>query len=407
MMKVRNITMLGHKDHGKSTLIGSLLMLTNSVSRARVEEAKKYSSKLHKSFEPAFILDSFHEERMGGLTIDVTRAEVSYKDAAFSLIDVPGHEELIKNMISGASYANTALLIVSAKRDEGIRDQTKRHLFIARMLGIDNLVVAVNKMDLVGFDRAEFDQIRKGLSAFISRIGFAGDNVSFVPISAYMGDNIVERSGNTGWYRGKPLIELLYEKAGGAEGKNDGALRIVLQGFLGGRKDIVSGRIVRGHIKVNQKGTCIIPLDINITVRGIIVNGRGVKSAKVGSSVALKLDRSVDADVRGSILCGEAYCPIARSAIRARIFVTRRLSGRLSIRFNGMDIRCRSIKIIDQIDSTTGELIKSKRAAELNAVDAELSLMVKIPAERFDETRELGRFVVYSGKEFAGIGIVM
>jgi small GTP-binding protein len=406
MVEVRSITMLGHKDHGKSTLIGSILMLTNSVTNVRINEAKKYSKKLHRDFEPAFILDSFHEEREGGLTIDITRAEILYNKVAFSLIDVPGHEELIKNMISGASYANTALLLVSAKKDEGIRGQTKRHLFIAKMMGIDYLVVAVNKMDTVEYSKKAFDSIMDELTEFIMKIGFDKRNVSFVPISAYKGDNILKKSRDMPWYRGKPLLEAIYENSGKNASKDDSALRIVLQGVLNGRKNMVAGRIVRGHIKVGEKGTCIIPLDINVTVKSIEAGGRRVRSAHVGDSVALELNRNVNKDPRGAILCGEAYCPIARKSIRARVFVIGKLDGKLSIRFNGIEVGCNSIKINSQIDTTTGETIGSKNIKVLNAVDAEIVLESKIPAESFTETRELGRFTLYSGKEFSGIGII-
>ncbi len=405
-MKVHSITLLGHKDHGKSTLIGNLLMLTNSVTQTRIKEAETYSKKLHKNFEPAFILDSFFAERAGGLTIDITRAEISYKGTAFSFIDVPGHEELIKNMISGASYASIALLLVSAQKDEGIRDQTKRHLFIAKMMGIDRLVIAVNKMDTVGYAKGSFESIKKELTSFITKIGFEADNVSFVPVSAYAGDNLVKKSTSMRWYKGRPLLELLYKYSGYDSAKDDGALRIVLQGILNGRKDLVAGRIVRGHIKVGEKGTCIIPLDINVSVKGILAGGKRVRSARVGDGVALELDREVTKDPRGAILCGESYCPIARRSINARIFVTRRLGGKLSVRFNGIEVACTSIKIGSQIDTTTGEQMEGKKAQVLNAIDAELVLDRKIPAESFMETRELGRFTLYSGKEFAGIGII-
>ena len=155
-MIVKKITLLGHKDHGKSTLIGNMLILTDRVNPAKLKEAQRTSKELAKRFEPGFILDSFSEEREGGLTIDTTRTEkIPHKGLAFEFIDVPGHEELIKNMMSGASQADIAVLIISAKSDEGIRDQTKRHLFIAKMLGIRKLVVAVNKMDLIGYQEAQ------------------------------------------------------------------------------------------------------------------------------------------------------------------------------------------------------------------------------------------------------------
>jgi sulfate adenylyltransferase subunit 1 len=407
-MKVRQITLLGHKDHGKSTLIGNLLMLTKSVTQTRINEAKKYSKKLNKDFEPAFILDSFHEEREGGLTIDTTRAEVLYKNTAFSFIDVPGHEELINNMISGASYASVALLIVSAKKDEGIQDQTKRHLFIARMLGIKKLIVAINKMDLVEFSEQRFMQIKDELSDFINRIGFRSEDVSYIPISAYKGENILDHSTNMKWYKGPPLLKALKETPETGRAKDDGALRIILQGFLNGKRNSVMGKVVRGSIKLGEKATCIIPLNVNVIIKSIVVRGKRVNSAKEGNSVVLGLDREINQDVRGSIICGEAYCPIPTDNIRARVFLTKALGNDTTIKFNGMEIRC-SIKPLSYIDPTTGQSSERNRlkGSSLIAIDAQLKLSRKIAAERFEDTQELGRFLVYTGTKFAGIGIII
>ncbi len=406
-MIVRNITMLGHKDHGKSTLIGSMLMLTNSVTKARIREAKVYSKKLHKSFEPAFILDSFHEERTGGLTIDITRAEIPYRDVAFSFIDVPGHEELIKNMISGASYASTALLLVSAKKDEGIRDQTKRHLYIARMLGIRNLVVAVNKMDTVRYKEARFSEMRDGLLPFINKIGFGEDAVKFVPISAYRGEGIVSKSGNMKWYKGEPLIETLYAMSADESNDSSGPVRVILQGFLDGKKDLIVGKLVRGTLREGENDICTIPQNERIKVKGIIVNGKRVKKAVAGEPVALQLDKKISGEARGSIICGFLYCPIPKSTITARIFLTEMLGKDFSIKFNGIDLPVKSIKVNRYIDTTTGEASSKKAIEPLNAADATISLESKVPVEKFDETRELGRFVLYSRGKFAGIGTVL
>ncbi len=404
-MNVRNITLLGHKDHGKSTLIGNFLILTNSVSQARIREAEKYSKILHKDFEPAFMLDSFHEERMEGLTMDITRAEIAYKDVAFSFIDVPGHEELIKNMISGASYASTAMLLVSAQKDEGIRDQTKRHLFIAKMLGIDHLVVAVNKMDSVGYKREQFESIKKELMVFIKRIGFADKNVSFVPVSAYKGDNLVKKSARTPWYKGKALLDLLYDRSGEEERSSGGPLRMIVQGLIGAKEKLVVGRIAKGSIRLGER-ISIVPEGISAKVVGIAVKGKKVKSASVGENIALALDKKVGEDIRGSVISDRGRAPETKSTIRALIFVAKGLGKNLNIKFNGLDIPCKGMKVLKYVDVTTGESSKTGKFEPLNAISAELRLGTKIPAESFSQTRELGRFVLYSGKEFAGMGVV-
>ncbi len=404
-MIVKMITLLGHKDHGKSTLIGNLLMQTGSATKVRINEARIYSKRLGKPFEPAFILDSFPEEREQEMTYDTTRAEIKYNDLAFSLIDVPGHEELIKNMISGASYGEVALLLVSAKKDEGVRDQTKRHLFIAKLLGMEKLIVAVNKMDAIGYGKARFEEIEKDLLGFILRIGFDRKNVSFVPISAYNGENLVKKSDNMKWYKGGTLIENIYSNAMGNAKRSPGALRIVVQGFVDKDDGIIGGKVVSGKLRKGQ-GVCVLPKMHRAVVKDIIVKGKMVKSAGVEENVAIRLDKKPAFELRGTFISGSDDLPELKNSIEARIFVTSKIGKNLQIKFNGEDVKCSKISIIDVIDATTG-LVSKNDTRILNAIDAKLILEKKLPIEKFDAIKELGRFTFYSDRKFAGFGIVI
>ena len=206
-----------------------LLMETGSISEQRIRDAKKTSKKLGRQFEPGYILDSFEEERLNEMTIDTTRAQVKYRNTGFEFIDVPGHEELMKNMLSGASYADFALLLISAKPDEGITGQTKRHIFVAKMLGIRKLVVAVNKLDAVNYSKERFEEIKNHVGDYLNRIGFKNINISFVPISAYNAENLVKRSNKTGWYKGKSLMDVLVQVSKSTKKDIDGELILLFQ----------------------------------------------------------------------------------------------------------------------------------------------------------------------------------
>lgn len=404
-MMVKTIALLGHKDHGKSTLIGSMLMQTGSATQVRINEAKMYSKRLHKAFEPAFILDSFAEEREQEMTYDTTRAEIKYKNLAFAFIDVPGHEELIKNMISGASYGEIAILLVSAKRDEGIRDQTKRHLFISRMLGMERLIVAVNKMDTVQYDQGRFEEIKSGLGEFISKIGFSPKHVYFVPISAYNGENLVKKSKEMKWYKGDTLIDTVYQNTSNNGAQKLGPLRVIVQGVIDSDGDMIGGRIVSGKLKAGDK-IVIMPNMDNAIVKGIIVKGKKAQSANVGENVAIRIDRKIKYALRGTVISELADEPRLTDTVNARIFVTSKFGKDMTVKFNGVDIKCSRIKVLNGIDTTSGEKTSSNRPEILGAIDADVSFERKLPVERFEETKELGRFVLYSNKDFAGIGTI-
>ncbi len=404
-MIVNRVTVLGNKDHGKSTLIGSLLIETGSVSEQRIDDAKRTSRKLGRRFEPGYILDSFEEERLNEMTIDTTRAQVRYKEAGFEFIDVPGHEELIKNMLSGASYADFALLLVSVKQGEGITSQTKRHLFVAKMLGIRKLVVAVNKLDAVGYSREAFEEVSDGVGRYLARIGFPSENVRFVPISAYNAENLVRPSKAMGWYRGRCLIEVLAGVARLAARPTGRNTIIQIQGVSEDSNTAVFGRVVSGSLTRGSRIT-IFPSGKRAKVAGLLVSGRSKKIAGRGDVVTLELDSPVGPDIKGSVASDSDTACVSSSKINALLLNTTGLNKDASIRINGIRVRCRKVSVKDEVDVSTGECVPSDRIKPLNAGHVELILEEKVAVDLFERTPEIGRFVFYSGKEFSGIGIV-
>ena len=406
-MMINRVTMLGHKDHGKSTLIGSLLIATDSVSEERLNEAKAYSKKLGRKFEPCFILDSFSEERKGGLTIDTSRAQIKYKDSAFEFIDVPGHEELIKNMISGASYASTALLVVSANGAEGIKPQTKRHVYLAKMLGIEKLIVAVNKMDTVGYSKTRFDEMSAELTVFFKMIGMEEKHIHLVPISAYNFDNLMKKSPKMKWYKGKPLLEMLIESTKQAHAAaGEANTRILIQGSMPhGEKTMLIGNVASGRIKVGTE-IKIMPSGQSAKIKSLFVKGLKKDVAASGKNVAIELDKSIAGDSKGMVIYEKGSEPSGSAKrLDVLVFIVKRLGSKVTIKFNGIEVKG-SLNIKKLIDTTSGKEEAPRGEQELNAADAEIRLTRLISAEPFVRSRELGRFVIYQKKEFSGIGII-
>ena len=402
---MNRVTLLGNKDHGKSTLIGSLLINTGSVSEQRINDAKKTSKKLGRQFEPGYILDSFEEERENEMTIDTTRAQVKYKDTGFEFIDVPGHEELMKNMLSGASYADFALLIVSAKKDEGITEQTKRHLFVAKLMGINRIIVAVNKLDTVNYSEDRFDEIRSGITDYLQRIGFDSGSINFVPVSAYNAENLVKKSRSMKWYRGSSLIETLVELSHSKKRSNSKELLILLQGTPEDDRKAVFGKVLSGELRKGER-IKILPSGKEAEVKQIFVSGRKRAKAALGNVVTLELNREIGKDVKGLVACTNTKACRVASSVDALFFDTRPLKGRLSIKMNSVEIPCRKVEISRTVDIATGSIKNKGSIKPLQAAYVRLSFQREIAFEDFEKVPELGRFVLYSDKKFAGIGVI-
>ena len=200
-----NIVIGGHVDHGKSTVVGRLLADTGSLPEGKLEAVKALCERTAKPFEYAFLLDALKDEQSQGITIDAARVFFQTEKRHYIIIDAPGHIEFLKNMITGASRAEAALLVIDAK--EGVQENSRRHGYMMSMLGIRQLAVLVNKMDLVGYSQAHFDGIVREYSEFLARIGV--HPACFIPAAGREGDNIAARSAAMPWYRGPTVLEAL------------------------------------------------------------------------------------------------------------------------------------------------------------------------------------------------------
>ena len=203
-----NLVIIGHVDHGKSTLTGRILLETGAIEPHIIEKYKKQAEEKGKgSFYFAWVMDGLKEERERGVTIDVAHKKFYTDKYYFTVIDAPGHRDFVKNMITGTSQADAAIITCSAI--EGPQAQTKEHVFLATTLGVKQIIVAINKMDAVKYDEAKYNDAVEKMKNLFKMIGRKADDIPFIPVSAYEGDNIKTISANTPWYKGKTLIAAL------------------------------------------------------------------------------------------------------------------------------------------------------------------------------------------------------
>ncbi len=236
---------VGHVDHGKSTLIGRLLYDTHSLAVDKIEEIEKASRDLGKETEFAYLLDHLEEERQQGITIDTTQAFFKTEKRQYVIIDAPGHVEFVKNMITGASQAEAAVLIIDA--GEGVREQTRRHAYLLSMLGLNQVIVVLNKMDLVKFGEESFNEVKNKIDEFLNSINMRP--VSYIPICAIKGDNIARKSPKMNWYSGLTFLETLDVLENRESSENKPLIFPVQDVYEIGDKRIVVGRIEAGVLE--------------------------------------------------------------------------------------------------------------------------------------------------------------
>ena len=394
-----NVVIIGHVDHGKSTLIGRLLYDSESIMEGRVEEIQKLAEEYKKRFEFAYFLDSFEDELKEERTIDTTGVMFKGKNY-YAVTDVPGHKEFIKNMLTGASHADVAVLVVSA--EEGVQEQTRRHAFLIHMLGIKELFVLINKRDLVGYSKERFEEIRRDVNKLLGSFGYS--DLTFIPASAMEGDNIYKLSTRMQWYGGRTLIETLDAIEISKEVK---PLRFVVQDtYAVDSERVVVGRVEAGTLR---RGDEVIfqPSGVRGEIRKIKVFRGEMEKAEQGDSVGIVLDKEVK---RGDV-CGLVGAPPVPTEefLGEAVLLEKNLrkGDSLELRCGTRRVRCEIKEIKEKINSETGEVVE-RQPAEIGENDAATILFATEPlvVEKFSEIPELGRFILVKDRNI-GAGVVL
>ncbi|WP_033170730.1 sulfate adenylyltransferase subunit 1 [Selenomonas sp. ND2010] len=404
-----HIVVVGHVDHGKSTVIGRLLYDTDSLPQGAVDKVKRIARETGKPFEYAYLLDAFEEEQKQGITIDTTQIQFATKKREYVIIDAPGHKEFLKNMISGAANANAALLIVDAK--QGVQEQSKRHGYMLSLLGIEKVYVVVNKMDLVDYSEEVFHKVADDMKAFLEPLGVKP--LRYLPVSGYQGDNIAAKSANMPWYDGPVLLDSL-DLLEASKEILDKDLRLPIQDvFKFDDRRIIAGRIEAGKLAVGDE-IAIYPSGRRTVIQSIAYwQERDKKErALAGESTGI-IVRDEFFNQRGEIITTPgAKAPHVSNRLRASIFWMGRNPLRkgstYKLKLATQEVEAEVADIVKTIDAANLDSREGAKELRLNDVaEVILSLKEAIAFDVFQEHQATGRFVLVDGYDVAGGGIVV
>jgi bifunctional enzyme CysN/CysC len=401
------IVIVGHVDHGKSTLVGRLLHETGSLPEGKLEMLKAVSARRGMPFEWSFLLDALQTERDQGITIDTTQIRFRTRSRDVVLIDAPGHAEFLRNMITGASQADGALLIIDAL--EGVRDQTRRHGYLLHLLGIKQVAVVVNKMDRVDFSAARFAEIRDEISAHLTGLGVTPSAV--IPISARDGDGVAERTRRTRWYDGPTVVEAL-DALEPARPLEQLALRMPVQAiYKFDDRRIVAGRIESGGLAAGDE-VVIMPAGKIAKIRSVegwpLTPVKGAQTA--GRSVGITLDRELFIE-RGDVIAHVGTSPRDTRRLRARIFWLHDKAlakgEQILVRLGTREVRATVVAIEKAVDPGELSSVENTSIARNHVGEIDISLAQPIAADPYADNPRTGRLVIEVGGRIAGGGLVL
>jgi bifunctional enzyme CysN/CysC len=402
-----NIVIVGHVDHGKSTLLGRLYADTGSLPDGKLEKVQAICRQQGKEFEYAFLFDAFLEEQEQGITIDTARTFFMWKGRHYIIIDAPGHKEFLKNMISGAARAEAALLLIDAL--EGVKEQSKKHGYLLSLLGVRQFAVVVNKMDLVGYRQDVFEGIEKEYREFLAQFGAVPERI--IPVSAKMGDNIANRSGTMPWYQGPTVLDTLslFKKE---TARSEQPLRFPVQDvYKFDARRIIAGRITAGRLKIGDH-LVFSPSNKRANIRSIeAFNVEPVLTgAEAGQSVGITLDEQIFVE-RGEVATHQEQLPLVSTAFKANLFWLGKQpleqGRRYLLRVATREVECEVAAIHRIIDTMDLNQQSGSNKVARNQV-GELTLRTKAPVA-FDLSASFeatGRFVLVDDYDIAGGGIV-
>jgi len=396
-----NLAVIGHIDHGKSTFVGRLMFETGAVPPHVIEKFREEAKlKGKESFAFAWVMDSLKEERERGITIDIAHKRFDTDKFYFTVVDCPGHRDFVKNMITGASQADAAILVVAAP--DGVMAQTKEHIFLSKTLGINQMIVAVNKMDAIKYDEARYKEVVEQVSGILKMIGFKPDEIPFVPTSAFEGDNIKDASANTSWYKGPTILQAL-NNLKEPEKPTSLPLRIPVEDAytISGIGTVPVGRVETGIMK---KGDTVVfmPSGASGEVKSIEMHHEEIPEAVPGDNIGWSVRGIGKNDIRRGDVCGpKSAPPSVADEFTGQIVVLQHPSA-VTVGYTPVfhshttQVACMFMSIDKKLDPKTGQP-KEENPAFIKAGDAAIVTfkptkpMVLEPAK---EIPQLGRFAI-------------
>jgi bifunctional enzyme CysN/CysC len=401
------LVLIGHVDHGKSTLIGRLFHDADALPSGKYDQLVAAAARRGVPFEFANLMDALQAERDQNVTIDTAQIWFNAGGHRFVFIDAPGHKEFIRNMVTGASQADAAVLMVDAA--EGVKEQTRRHVSLVKLIGLNRVLVAINKMDLVGHRRDRFEAIATECRALLSEAGMTASGL--LPVSARLGENVVNRSPALSWYEGPTFLEAIagMRRADPPSGR---PLRLPVQDvYRFDHRRVIAGRIEAGVLRAGDP-IVVLPGGRESVVKTIERwSAPQADTAGMGESIGLTLAEQLFVD-RGDVICHADRVAHVRSSFHARLFWLGRtplaLGRTYCLRLATQDVTCEVASITRVVDAAT--LVETGRTDIVSANDvADLVIRTQQPivCDRFDDVPTLGRFVIMDGQNVAGGGIVV
>ncbi|RLE60264.1 MAG: translation elongation factor EF-1 subunit alpha [Thermoprotei archaeon] len=416
-----NLVVIGHVDHGKSTLMGRFLYEVGAVDPRIIQQYEEEAKKLgRETWKYAWVLDKLKEERERGLTIDLGFYKFETKKYFFTLIDAPGHRDFVKNMITGASQADAAVLVVSAKEGEfeaGISPagQTREHVFLAKTMGVDQLMVCINKMDTVNYSKERYEEIKKILTRLLKMVGYKVDEIAFIPTSAWYGDNVTKKSDKTPWYDGPTMLEA-FDNFKEPPRPIDKPLRIPIQDVytIKGVGTVPVGRVETGVLRVGDK-VIFNPPKVVGEVKSIETHHTPIQEAVPGDNIGFNVKGVERSQLRRGDVAGHVdNPPTVAEEFTGRIFVifhpTAIAAGYTPVlHVHTATTPVTFAELLQKIDPRSGSVAEEKpqfiKQGDAAVVKFKPRKLVVI--EKYSEIPQLGRFAVRDSGRTIAAGVVL
>ena len=418
-----NLVVIGHVDSGKSTSTGHLIYKCGGIDKRTLDKFEKEAAEVGKaSFKYAWVMDKLKSERERGITIDISLWQFESPKYHFTIIDAPGHRDFIKNMITGTSQADCAILMIASPQGEfeaGIskEGQTREHALLAFTLGVKQMIVCMNKMDekTVNFSEERYNEIKKEVTDFLKKVGYKPDTIPFIPISGWNGDNMLEKSENTPWYKGPCLLEAL-DKIDPPKRPTEKPLRLPLQDVykIGGIGTVPVGRVETGVLKPGMN-IYFAPSDKAADCKSVEMHHEQLKEAIPGDNVGFNIKGLSVKDIKRGNVASDAKNDPAREVetFNAQVIIMNH-PGQIEAGYTPVldchtaHIACKFAEINSKIDRRTGKSLEEEPKFVKNGDSALVTMKPSKPmsCESFAEYPPLGRFAVRDMKQTVAVGVI-